>query len=167
MSNTADQWLKKMAEVADAEKKQAQLEAVTLAFIQPGDAPNEKSFNQQGEDTTPDRFLGRPARRGKKWFSYDVPIEASRPVAVVVTYHSEERSKRMFEILADGNHIGAQTIERSGPGSAAGKFFDVEYKIPVEILSGKTKITLRFSAKSGSEIAAVYGVRLIRSDAER
>ena len=63
--------------------------------------------------------------------------------------------------------IKEQTIEPNGPGSAAGKFFDVEYKIPVEIVGGKTKITLRFSAKSGSEIAAVYGVRLIRADAER
>jgi uncharacterized protein len=164
---TADQWLKKTAEVAAAQKKQARLEAATTAFVQPGDAQKEKAFNQQGEDSTQDRFLGRTGRRGKKWFSYDVPIEAAHPVAVLVTYHSEERSKRMFEIIADGQRIGEQTIERSGPGTAAGQFFDVEYKIPADLLAGKTKITVRFSAKAGSEIAAVYGVRMIRADAER
>ena len=63
----------------------------------------------------------------------------------------------MFEILADGQRIGEQTIERSPPGSAVGNFFDVEYKIPAGRLSGKTKITVRFSAKGGSQIAAVYG----------
>jgi DUF1680 family protein len=164
---TADQWLKKTAEVAVAQKKQALLEAATIAFVQPGDAQKEKTFNQQGEDTTQDRFLGRTSRRGKKWFSYDVAIEASQPIALVVTYHSEERSKRMFEILVDGQRVDEQTIERMGPGTAAGKFFDVEYKIPAELLSGKTKITVRFAAKTGSEIGAVYGVRTIRADAER
>jgi hypothetical protein len=88
----------------------------------------------------------------------------SHPSALIVTYHSEERSKRSFEILLDGQRIGEQTIERSPPGSAAGKFFDVEYKLPAEVLAGKTKITLRFAAKGGNEIAAVYGVRIIRAN---
>ena len=164
---TANQWLKKTAEVAEQHEQQSRLEAATIAFVQPGDPEKEKAFNQQGEDTTLDRFLGHTARRGKKWFSYDLPIESSIPIAVVVTYHSEERSKRMFEIFADGQRIGEQTIERSPPGSAAGKFFDVEYKIPADLSNRKTKITVRFAAKSGSEIAAVYGVRTIRADAER
>jgi uncharacterized protein len=161
---TADQWMKKIVEWEAERKKQARLEAATIAFIQPGDAQKEKSFNQQGDDTSQDRFLGRTARRGKKWFSYDLPIDSSHSISVVVTYHSEERSKRMFEIIADGQRLGEQTIERSPPGSAAGKFFDVEYKLPAELLVGKTKITLRFSAKVGNEIAAVYGVRVARSD---
>jgi DUF1680 family protein len=164
---TAEEWLQKTAEVVAEQKKQARLEAATIAFVQPGDVQKEKSFNQQGEDTTPDRFMGRTARRGKKWFAYDLPIDGSHPVSVVVTYHSEERSKRSFEILADGKSIGEQTIERSPPGSAAGRFFDVEYKLPPELLAGKTKITVRFAAKGGNEIAAVYGVRVIRADAER
>jgi uncharacterized protein len=172
---TADQWLKKMAEVAAAQEKQAQLEQLTVAFIQPGDTQKEKAFNQQGEDTTPDRFLGRTARRGKKWFSYDVPLGESHllpmgdahPSALIVTYHSEERSKRTFEILVDGEPIGEQTIERSPPGSAAGKFFDVEYKLPINLVATKTKLTVRFVAQGGNEIAAVYGLRVIRGDYER
>jgi DUF1680 family protein len=164
---TAEEWLKKSAAFAEEQKRQAQLEAATIAFVQPGDAQKEKAFNQQGEDTTQDRFLGRTARRGKKWFAYDLPVDASHPLALVITYHSEERSKRTFEILADGYRIGEQVIERSPPGSAEGKFFDVEYKLPAEHLTGKNKITVRFAAKGGNEIAAVYGVRMIRADAER
>lgn len=164
---TVAQWLKQTTAVAEEQKKQAKLEAATIAFVQPGDTQKEKAFNQQGEDTSPDRFLGRSARRGKKWFSYDLPVDSSHPIAVIISYHSEERSKRMFEILADGQRLGEQTIERSPPGSAAGKFFDVEYKIPADLLNGKTKLTVRFLAKGGNEIAAVYGVRVVRSDAER
>jgi hypothetical protein len=164
---TADTWSRKVAEFAAGQDKQKRLEAATIAFLQPGDVQREKEFNQQGEETTIDRFLGRTARRGKKWFSFELPIDAGHPVAVVITYHSEERAKRMFEIVADGQRIGEQTIERSPPGSAVGNFFDVEYKIPADLLHGKTKMTVRFSAKGGSEIAAVYGVRVIRADAER
>ncbi len=164
---TADQWLKKMAEVAAAQRKQADLERLTVAFIQPGDAQKEKSFNQQGEDTTPDRLLGRTARRGKKWFSYDLPVESSRALTLVVTYHSEERSKRTFEILVDGQRVGEQTIERSPPGSAAGKFFDVEYQLPANLVAGKKNLTVRFAAKNGNEIGAVYGVRMIQADATK
>jgi hypothetical protein len=164
---TVDQWLKETNAFAEAQKKQARLEAATIAFVQTGDPQKEKAFNQQGEDTNTDRFLGRTARRGKKWFSYDLPVSDSHAIALIVTYHSEERSKRAFEVLVDGQRVGEQTIERSPPGSAAGKFFDVEYKLPAELWSGKTKITLRFAAMNGNEIAAVYGVRMIRADAQR
>jgi len=53
------------------------------------------------------------------------------------------------------------------PGSAAGQFFDVEYKIPAALLTGKQKITVRFQGTGGNEVAAVYGLRLVRADAER
>src|SRR5439155_8421630 len=141
--------------------------AATISFVQPGDAQKEKEFNQQGEESTLDRAAGRPGRRGRKWFSFDLPVEPDHSLAVIATYFSEERGKRTFEILADGQHIGEQSIERSPPGSATGRFFDVEYKLPAALLTGKTKITVRFSAKGGNEIAAVYGVRVIRADADR
>jgi hypothetical protein len=50
---------------------------------------------------------------------------------------------------------------------AAPHFFDVEYPIPAELVKGKQKVTVRFQATQGNEIAAVFGVRMIRSDAER
>jgi len=164
---TADQWLKKTAEFTAEQKKQAQLEAATVAFLQPGDAQKEKEFNQQGEETTIDRFLGRTARRGKKWFSFDLPIDATHPVVLILTYHSEERAKRAFEIFVDGRRVGEQTIERSPPGSAAGKFFDVEIKLPADLIKDKKKVTIRFQSVGTNEIAAVYGIRMIREDAER
>ena len=85
----------------------------------------------------------------------------------MITYFTIERATRSFDILVDGQRIGEQRIERSPPGSAAGRFFDVEYKLPVELLKDKKKITVRFESTGGNEIAGVYGIRLIRADAER
>ena len=67
-----------MDEIAAEQAKQKQLDASTISFVQPGDPQVEKSWNQQGEETTVDRLTGRIGRRAKKWFSYDLPIEAAR-----------------------------------------------------------------------------------------
>src|SRR6185436_16403418 len=116
------------AEITAEEAKQRKLEAATIAFVQPGNPESEKAFNQQGEESAVDRAMGRTARRAKKWFSFDLPVESARS-GLLVTYFTEERAKRSVEILLEGQRLGAQTIERYPPGSASGHFFDVEYKI--------------------------------------
>jgi hypothetical protein len=123
----------------------------------------ERNFNQQGENTRPDRSTGHPGRRGTAWFSYDMPVDPAHPMAVVVTYHSGERRKASFDVLADGKVIGSQEIARTAPA----RFFDVEYAIPSEIAMGKQKVTIRFQATYGNDIATVYGVRVIRADSPR
>ena len=46
-------------------------------------------------------------------------------------------------------------------------FYDVEYTIADGIVKDKKKVTVRFEATKGSRIAAVFGIRMIRADAER
>src|SRR5262249_27936401 len=134
---TDDAWKQRLAEFSAEREKHRKLEEVTVGYVQPGDVANEKAFNQQGEESTREHALGRPARRGKKWFSFDLPVAANQSTALVVTYNSEERSQLSFEVLVEGTRVGEQTIERSPPGSAAGRFFEVEYKIPAELLKDK------------------------------
>jgi DUF1680 family protein len=162
---TAQAWKQKLASLAAEQIRQHKLEAATIAFAQPGDADQEKSFNQQGEETTRDGLMGRSGRRSKKWFSYDLPVDRSHPVSLIVTYNTDQRGKRSVEILVDGQQLGEQIIEGSPPGSATGHFFDVDYKLPAELLKDKQKITVRFQAKGGNETTTVFGVRLIRADA--
>ena len=164
---TSGAWKQKLAEVAAERERQRKLEAATISALQPGDTNKEKEFNQQGEETTVDRMMGRTGRRGKKWFSFDLPVEPARPVTLVVTYNSEQRSKRSAEILINGQRIGEQAIEGSPNGSAVGHFFDVDYKIPAELIKDKQKVTVRFQATTGSEIPTVFGVRTVRAQAER
>jgi DUF1680 family protein len=163
---TSGSWKQNLAEVAAERERQRKLEAATISSLQPGDTNKEKEFNQQGEETTVDRMMGRTGRRGKKWFSFDLPVEPSRPVVLVVTYNSEQRPKRSAEILVNGQRIGEQAIEGSPNGSAVGHFFDVDYKIPTELIKDKQKVTVRFQATTGSEIPTVFGVRTIRAGSE-
>ncbi|HNS21359.1 MAG TPA: glycoside hydrolase family 127 protein [Sedimentisphaerales bacterium] len=156
-------WEQKKAEYAAEQERQRKLKAATVAYAQPGEMQAERDFNCQSEDSSPDRVMGRPARRGRNWFSFDLPVEPAHPMALVVTYHTDEWRRRTFDILIDGQRIAEQVVERSG----APRFFDVQHAIPADLVKDKKKVTVRFQATQGNEIAAVFGIRMIRADAEQ
>ncbi len=160
---THQEWDKRAEAIAAEHEKPRKLELATVAYAQPGEMQPERDFNQQGEDSEPDRIMGRSARRGTKWFSFDLPIDAAHPMALVVTYYSDEWRKRTFDILLDGQKVGEQVVEKGG----VPHFFDVEYSLPADLVKDKQKVTVRFQATNGNEIAAVFGVRMIRADAVR
>jgi hypothetical protein len=47
--------------------------------------------------------------------------------------------------------------------SSVAKFYDVRYALPAALVSGKQKITVRFQATNGNEIAPVFALRTIRT----
>jgi len=163
---TPEEWKHRAAEILAAQEKQRKLEAATVAFVQPGQMQTERDFNHQGENSRPVQMQGRYGRRGSTWFSFDVPVDPARPMTLVVTYSYGEEQDRAFEIHVNGARIAEQSVGRRSPQERSG-FFEVEYKIPAELIQGKQKVTVRFQAASGSEIAAVYGIRMIRADAAR
>ena len=156
---TPTDWAKKSADVAAERARQRQLETATIAFVQPGEMQPERDFNQQGENTTVARVAQRTGRTGRGWFSFDVPVDTSRPNVLIVTYHADSRRPRTFDILADGQTIATERLEISSEN----RFFDREYALPAAALQGKQKITVRFQATGGNDIAAVFGIRNVRA----
>lgn len=151
-------------EAATAERtaelaRQRAVAARTVAFVAAGDADAEKAFGQQGEESTVVRADGRPGRRAAKWFSFKVPVNRTGPTSLVVTYNSDTRQTRVFDILVEGQRVGGQTLEK---GSVS-RFFDVEYQVPAALTRGKETVVVRFQAAQGSETAPVFGVRTLRA----
>jgi DUF1680 family protein len=156
---TPAEWEKRSAEIAAARERQRQLEAATVAFLQPGEMQPERDFNQQGENTTVARVGQRTGRAGRGWFSFDMPVDSSRQNVLVVTYHSDSRRPRTFDILVDGQPLAQERFEPASDN----RFFDREYEIPIAAVpQGKPKVTVRFQATNGSDIAAVFGLRVVR-----
>jgi DUF1680 family protein len=153
----------KTQEITAEQERLRKRDAATVASVPIGDEQTEKSFRQQGEETSIVRADGRAGRRAAKWFSYEVPVDASNAVALVLTYNSDTRQTRTFEILVDGRRVGEQTIARNSQS----RFFDVEYPIPADVVNGKTSVVVRVQAASGSETAPVFGIRTIRADTSR
>lgn len=164
---TPAEWEKKTVEIAAERERRRKLEAATIGLAQPGETRMQKGFNQQGEEISRTRVAGQPGISGKKWFSFDLPADSIRPMTLIVTYHSEERQLRTFEILVDGVKVGEQTIERHKPGNSSRGFFEEEYTIPADLTRGRQQVTVRFQATKGNEIASVFAIRVIRADAER
>ncbi len=48
------------------------------------------------------------------------------------------------------------------PQGSVAKFYDVEYAVPPALSAGKQKVTVRFQATNGNEVAPVFGVRIIK-----
>ena len=156
---TPPEYEKRTAERAAERERIRKLEEATVAFVAPGEGQAERDANQQGEDSSIVRVDGRPGRRAGKWFSYDVAVDPGQPLMLVATYNSDTRRTRTFEILVDGERVGEQTI----PENSESRFFDVEYRLPAALVRGKQKVTVRFQSLSGSEVAPVFSLRMIRS----
>lgn len=162
--HTDESWTRKIEELNAERTRQQKLEAATTAFLTPGDSEKEKTFNAKSEESASDRVQGRVGRRAKKWFSYELPVDPAKSMALVVTFSTEERAKRSFEILVDGQRVGEGSIERYPPGSPTGRFYDIDYKLPAELIKDKQKVTIRFQSTGGNETATVFGIRIIRVD---
>ena len=64
------------------------------------------------------------------------------------------------EILVDGQRIAEQEVPRTDPG----RFYDATYAVPAALVEGKAAVTVKFQSKPGSQVAAVYGLRMVRAD---
>ncbi len=163
---TPAQWDLRASDIRAAQEKQRRLEAATLGFAQPGQMQAERDANYQGENAAPTQVNGRYGRRGTGWFSMDVTVDPGQPVTLIVTYAGDERANRTFDVLIDGVKLASQAVDRRSPEKNIG-FFDVEYKVPAGLTTGKRKVTVRFQATGGNELAAVYLIRTVRTNAER
>jgi hypothetical protein len=156
---TPSDWTKMSADAAAAVDRQHQIEAATIAYVRPGDAAQERTYHQQGDNAPIARVEGRAGRGGRGWFSYDLPVESAHQNVLVVTYHADSRHPRSFDILVDGQAVAQERFEVASED----RFFDHEYEIPLALIpQGKAKVTVRFQASGGSDIATVYGVRVVR-----
>jgi len=163
---TPDEWEKEKAGYAAEAERLRKLEAATVAWLQPGETIFEREFNYQGaSDATPQRIQGRPGRRASTWFSYEVPVEPGHPMTLILTYFSGDRRAlpASFDILVNGQPVAKPELRLSDPQ----RFFDIEYPLPRDLVAGKDKVTLRLQAREGSQVATIFGVRMIRGDAER
>jgi DUF1680 family protein len=161
---TPPEWEDKKAAYVIEQERIRKLDEATVAYAQPGEMQPERDFNYQGsEDARVMRRMGRVGRRSGSWFSFDLPVEGNHPMALVITYSSGERRTGTFDILVDGRRIAEQVIEGQSPI----RFFDIEYDIPANLVQEKQKVTVRFQAANDSQVATVYGIRMIRADLQR
>jgi DUF1680 family protein len=150
-------------ELAEYRRRATAIEAATLVSIPVGDTTIEHDYNYQTDPTNrpATRANRRSSRSGTGWFSYDLPVDNTSAMALIVTYFNEPGlppTLADFDVRIDGTSIGKFEPNRSASG-----FFDTQYAIPATLVAGKSKVTVRFDAGTTGRIAPVFEVRMIRA----
>ncbi len=154
------EWKKRAADYQTEQERLKKLEAATAVRVQLGDPRSEKEFKfQAGENITVQRALGHTSRRGRTWFSVELPVAGIPRPALHVTYYSEERMRPCrFSLSLDGETLASEEITRT----PSPQFIEKEYQLPEKLIKGKERVTVRFQAESNSEIAPVAVIRLLK-----
>jgi hypothetical protein len=153
-------WAARQAEYEAEKKRQQEIEAKTIDYFRIGEMQPERDHNLQASERSyvSDAIgrMGREARRDN-YFSFEMKTNQAIGSNLLLTYIGDDKDRR-FDILVEGVKIA--TVEWHG--GKTGKFYDVEYKIPDELLKGKEKITVRIEANYGKTAGRVFGVRIIK-----
>jgi DUF1680 family protein len=143
---------------AEAARKEG-IEKRLVDRVAAGEAESEKEHNLQAEKSESGELRGERYREAFAggWFSYDLKVLPDKPMALLGTYWGSDTG-RTFDILVEGMKIATQTVNVNFPGD----FFDVEYKIPLELTRGKKKITVRYQAPPEGAAGGLYGLVMLR-----
>lgn len=152
-------WNIRQAEYKAELERINKIKDATIDFVQPGEMQPERNHNFKGEKTIPGGFKERANRESRSgWFSFDMKIKPDIPVALVVEYWGGFPGAKTFDILVNDKLIATENIS----GKKEGQFINVQYDIPEEISSRKSKINVKFQAHPHNTAGPVFGVRTIQ-----
>jgi len=154
-------WNARQAEY-EAEKKRAkEIEEKTIDNFRIGEMQPERDHNLKASERSyiSDAVgrMGREARRDN-YFSFEMKLNQVMNCNLLLTYIGDDKDRK-FDILIEGVKIATEDWK----GGKTGKFYDVEYKIPADLVKGKDKIIVRVEANYGKTAGRVFGARIIKT----
>jgi hypothetical protein len=153
-------WTARQAEYEAEKKRQKEIEERTVDNLRIGEMQPERDHKLvASERSYVSDAVGRRGREARRdnYFSFEMKVQPGIVQSLLLTYIGDDKNRK-FDILVEGVKI--VTVEWNG--GKTGKFYDVEYMIPDELLKGKEKITVRIEANYGKTAGRVFGVRIIK-----
>ena len=158
---TPEGWSKRQAEYEAEKKRQHDIEERTIDIIRIGEMQPERDHNlKASEKSYVSDALGRMGREARSggFFSFDMKVSPATANSLFCTYIGDDQ-KRGFDLLIDGVKIGTQELN----GGTTGRFFDVTYPIPAELIQGKSSVVVRVQAHPDKTAGRVFGCRIIKN----
>ena len=146
--------------VAGIEKKKLALDKRTIDFVAPGEQqPEADHFIQKQNSNTGNSMdaFWRDAH-GDGYFSYQLSTHNETALSLLVKYWGAEWGNRKFDIYIDDQKL--VTEDNTGKWNQS-QFQDIEYKIPDEMIKGKSNVRIKFQSLPGNTAGAVYYIRLL------
>jgi hypothetical protein len=156
---TPADWAARQQEYEAEKKRQYEVEQRTIDNIRIGEMQPERDHSlKASEKSYVSDALGRMGRevRSGGYFSFVMKVKAGTPSNLLCTYIGDDQN-RAFDLLIDDVRIATQELK----GGTTGKFFDVEYPIPAELLTGKETVVVKVVAVQKKTAGRVFGCRMV------
>ena len=157
---TDEEWKAFQEEYALEQERKKELKERTIDLFRIGEMQPERDHRFKDKKSWVVEYRSRKARTADRggWFSFEMDVRSDSPVSLSVEYWGGFSGSKTFDILVEGQKIATEDISNKAPG----KFIDVTYEIPEELLSGKEKIEVKFLPHEGHRAGPVFTVRTIR-----
>lgn len=158
---TPEEWTRREGEYQAQRKYEANIAERTIDIMRLGEMQPERDHNlKASEKSYSSDALGRRGREARSggFFSFDMTVLADTPSSLLCSYIGDDKN-RGFDLFVDDVKIGTQELN----GGVTGRFFDVAYPIPNELLKGKSKVVIRIQGHEGKTAGRVFGCRIIRN----
>jgi DUF1680 family protein len=149
---------------SDLAKEEAEAEALekrTLDKVATGEQQSEAGHNLQSSGSGKGIAYGEHYRDAgaNNWFEYDLATKGKTDsVSLMCRFNINDRG-RMETIYIDGVKLCDVTIPQSKSGVTS--FYNIEYPVPASMLTGKTKITVKFQGSATTFAPGLYYLRLL------
>ena len=157
---TKEGWSARKAEYENEKRQQQLITEKTIDYFRIGEMQPERDHNLKASDRSyVDIALGRSGReaRSGNYFSFDMNVLTGVGNALLLTYIGDDKNRR-FDIRVNG--ILITTVDWNG--GETGKFYDVEYPLPANILEGKLSVNIRIEANYDKTAGRIFGCRTIK-----
>ena len=159
---TQSEWEKEKQHYDDEARKAAELEKLTIDFLQPGDSASEKRHNLTSTKSYSGHDNGRYWRDAREdgFISFNLKPEPNTQQTLILTYWGSDGGGRlMFDVVVDGETIATQEVRQNFPN----RFFDIPYKLDERLIKDRKTITILLKPHLDKRVARVFGVRVIKT----
>jgi hypothetical protein len=157
---TDEEWEEHQVAYAREQERKKELEMKTIDLFRIGEMQPERNHQFKEKDSWVEEYRSRKARTADRggWFSFEMEVGHEDSLSLSVEYWGGYSGSKTFDILVENRKIATENITNKAPG----KFIDVAYKIPDELLRGREKIEVQFIPHEGHRAGPVFTVRTIR-----
>ena len=150
-------WRTEEAEFTVEQARLKDIAARSVDVMHLGEMQPERDHGLTSELSYPVSYRGRNGRdaRSGGFIEFSMMTRPG-PLVLQTTYWGDERA-RDFDILVDDIKIATQHLEADRPG----KFFDVDYPLPIGVTNGKAQVKVRIVPHDRSTAGPVFGVRIV------
>ena len=158
---TPEQWNVQQDVYSRERLKQQDIESRTISQFRPGEMQPERDHNLQGEHLTTGESNMRKWRAASPggYLSFEMEVDPVAENVLTMTYWGKDNRNSMFHIMVGDSVVATEDINKYKEN----KFYEIDYRIPVELTLGKQKITfLMKEARQGNNVGPFYHARITR-----